>query len=237
VQLARTTADPWEHNLTGYESKVSTLQLGEHQYRIRSLSDRQQFSDPFDLAKAAGIGSSNWSLFGQIWPSGKLLASAMCDFDVEGKRILELGCGLGLATLVLTRRGADITATDHHPMAGEFLAHNAGLNDLTIPLFHGLRWDRIDGVLGLFDLIIASDVLYERDHPELLAQVCSSHLQKNAEVLITDPGRHNHAAFSRALHVQGFAMTQRRAAFDADDLPPYQGRLLHYRRDGAKTAA
>ena len=161
--------------MSGYNTRVSTVHLGGLDYRIRSLSDRQQFADPLGRAAKAGISSANWSLFGQLWPSGRLLAEAMSEFDVAGKRVLELGCGLGLASLVLTRRGANITASDHHPLAEVFLSHNAGLNDLSIPHFHDLQWAVADEGLGCFDLIIASDVLYERDHAVLLTALCERH--------------------------------------------------------------
>lgn len=216
--------------MPGYCTRVSTVHLGGHDYRIRSLSDRQQFADPLGRAAKAGISSANWSLFGQIWPSGRLLAEAMSEFDVGGKRVLELGCGLGLASLVLTRRGADVTASDHHPLAELFLSHNAGLNGLGIPHFHDLQWAVADDGLGRFDLIIASDVLYERDHAALLSALCERHAKPSAEVVITDPGRGNSGAFTRAMATLGFSMEETRTRFDAKDRPPFRGRLLHYRR-------
>ncbi|MBL0041943.1 MAG: methyltransferase domain-containing protein [Xanthomonadales bacterium] len=216
--------------MSGYSTRVTTVPVGGHDYRIRSLSDRQQFADPFGRAAKAGISSANWSLFGEIWPSGRLLAEAMAEFDITGKRILELGCGLGLASLVLMRRGADVTASDHHPLAELFLWHNAGLNDLGIPHFHDLEWAVPDDGLGRFELIIASDVLYERDHAALLAALCERHAQRKSEIVITDPGRGNSGSLTRALALQGFGVEETRSRFDADDRPPFRGRLLHYRR-------
>lgn len=217
--------------MPGYATSVSTAHLGGHDYRIRSLSDRQQFADPLGRAEKAGISSANWSMFGQLWPSGRMLAEAMSEFDIVDKRILELGCGLGLATLVLTRRGADITASDHHPLAEVFLSHNAGLNDLAIPRYHDLQWDAVDETLGRFELIIASDVLYERDHAALLSALCGRHAQQHAEIVVTDPGRGNSNTFTRAMALQGFTMTEVLTRFDPNDRPPFRGRLLHYRRN------
>ena len=154
----------------------------------------------------------------------------MSEFDIAGKRILELGCGLGLSSLVLTRRGADVTATDHHPLAEVFLSHNAGLNGIGIPHYHDLQWAVPDTDLGRFELIIASDVLYERDHAALLTALCERHAQPKSEIVITDPGRGNSGSFTRALALQGFSMEETRSRFDANDRPPFRGRLLHYRR-------
>ena len=45
------------------------------------------------------------------------------------KRILEVGCGLGLASLVLNERSADISATDYHPEVETFLKINTELEN------------------------------------------------------------------------------------------------------------
>lgn len=221
--------------MPGYQTHIRTLRLGGHDYRIRSLSDLQQFDDPDSTAQRIGISSAQWSLFGHVWPSGRLLAESMALHAIDGKRILEIGCGLALASLVLMRRGADIVASDHHPLSDAFLAYNSALNDLPAVPFRTLRWDVDHPTLGAFDLIIASDVLYERGHAELLANVMKRHARPVAEILITDPGRGNSAPFTRALGLQGFSVTEQRSRMDAADVAPFRGRLLSYRR-GTPTA-
>ncbi|MDE8603082.1 hypothetical protein M3I01_009105 [Marinomonas sp. RSW2] len=54
----------------------------------------------------------------------------MFKHEVKGLKILEVGCGIELASLVLNHRLADITATDYHPEAGNFLNENT----LLIPI-------------------------------------------------------------------------------------------------------
>lgn len=92
------------------------------------LSDRQQFADPDGHGERLGISSAQWCLLGQ------LLAQAMTHADIAGKRVLEIGCGIGLASLVLQRRGAIVVASDMHPQTEPFLAYNAARNDL--PALH-----------------------------------------------------------------------------------------------------
>lgn len=215
--------------MPGYTTRQQVVRIAGHDYRIRALSDRQQFADPDGHAERLGISSAQWCLFGQVWPSGRLLAETMGGFDIAGKRILEIGCGLGLASLVLQRRGADIVASDLHPLAEPFLAYNAALNALPAVVYRQLRWDVPLPALGQFDLVIGSDVLYERDHAAQLAALLLRHTHAGSEVLITDPGRGNSAPFTRALAMQGFDVTEERGAMDASDTAPYRGRLLHYR--------
>ena len=219
--------------MPGYDTHIRTLRLGDHEYRIRSLVDLQQFADPDHNARRLGISSAQWSLFGHVWPAGRLLAEAVATREVAGKRILELGCGLGLASLVLQRRGADIVASDYHPLAETFLAYNSALNELPAVPYRTLRWGAANSSLGHFDLIIGSDILYERDHAERISGLVRDHANPVSEVLITDPGRGNSAPFTRALASQGFAVSELRCRMNDGDVAPFRGRLLCYSRDGA----
>jgi len=216
--------------MPGYTVATTSVRVGGADYLVRALSDKQQFSDAGGVAERAGISSATWPLFGVLWPAGLVLAEEMSRFPVAGKRVLEIGCGLGLSSLVLQRRGADITASDHHPLAEEFLSANAALNGLAKVPFRIAQWSGPNPDLGRFDLIIGGDVLYERDHVGLLAGFIALHAGAEAEILISDPGRNHANALSRALAAQGFECTQTRRAFEPGEAPPFRGRLLHYRR-------
>ena len=214
----------------GYNTRTLTVAVGAHRYRLRVLSDSQQFADPDGHGERLGISSAQWSHFGQIWPSGRLLAEAMDSFDIAGKRILEAGCGVGLASLVLQRRGADIVASDIHPLAEAFIAYNSALNGLPAVHYRQLDWERPLPTLGGFDVIIASDVLYEREHAALLATVVTRHANPAAEVVVADPGRGNSSTLARLLEAEGFGITQSRGALEGDAAGTLRGRLLHFRR-------
>jgi predicted nicotinamide N-methyase len=216
--------------MPGYEMKTVAVAIGERVFQLRVLSDHQQYAADEGAAELAGISSATWPIFGQLWPAGSVLAERLVDFPIVGKRILEIGCGMALSSLVLQSRGADITASDHHPLAAEFLAHNCALNAMPVLPYVNAHWDRPDATLGRFDLIVASDVLYERGHANAIALFIARHAAPVAEVLISDPGRGNAPMFRRLLMEQGFLCDEQRLAFNADDRPPYRGRLLHFHR-------
>jgi predicted nicotinamide N-methyase len=216
--------------MPGYATRCLTVHIGEHDYRLRALSDLNQFVDRDGAAERAGISSAQWSLFGYPWPSGCVLAETMSTFDVGGKRILELGCGLGLSSIVLQHRGADITASDHHPLASSFLEYNAALNGLAKITYRDLPWADVDEELGHFDLIIGSDILYERGHAALVSDLIAQHACAGSEVLITDPGRGNSGSFSRAMESQGYTVSEQRSRFEEHEIAPFRGRLLSYSR-------
>ena len=182
--------------MPGYLLKQERVAIaGVDDLVIRSLLDKQQFSDPQGDAERLGISSSLWPLFGLLWPSGMHLAVRVgARTIVPTDRILEIGCGLGLASLVGHRAGADVTASDCHPLAGRFLSENLVLNDLGPMKYRHGQWpglvlprDAIDErapavVDGPFDLIVGSDVLYERDETGTLANFIARLASPVAEV-------------------------------------------------------
>jgi len=216
--------------MPGYSVETATHRIGESDYQIRSLRDRQQFWDPDGRAERAGISSASWPMFGVVWPAGIALANEMSQFPIAGKSILEIGCGIGLSSLVLQRRGADITASDYHPLAEEFLRYNAELNGLPPIKFMTAPWAGPNPDLGRFDLFIGSDLLYERDHPALLAAFLACHAKTDSHVLITDPGRANCRQFNIKMSAQGYSRTERRLQFAGEDTPGCRGRIMSFMR-------
>ena len=214
----------------GYQIKFeSVIGIGED-LKLRSLLDRQQYHDPLGEAENQGISPAQWPLFGVLWPSGRVLAQAMLTFELEGKRVLEVGCGLGLASLVVHRRGGNVTASDCHPLAGVFLLENLRLNGLPTMKYEAGDWRRPNPGLGLFDLIIGSDLLYDREQPEALSQFIDRHSANAVEVLIADPDRGNQSRFKREMDVLGFSHSEARVYSLPGDGGPYKGRLHNYRR-------
>lgn len=258
--------------MPGYQTKQEDIPIaGAADLVIRSLLDRQQFSDPLGVAAALGINSSHWPLFGLLWPSGAQLAARMAARLLRpGERILEIGCGLALASLVGHRRGADVTASDRHPLAARFLAANLRLNDLPPMRYRHGDWalptdTQVDGaaaggaatggaatgggavalpgllhggqqraaVHGRYDLIIGSDVLYDRDASLALAGFIARHAADAAEVWIVDPDRGNRPGFTRRMAAAGFSVhDQRLDRPAAGGQAAYKGRLLVYGRNG-----
>ena len=180
-----------------------TVRVGGDDYRLRALRDRLEEADP---------------LFGVLWPASLALAERMASYPVAGKRILEAGCGLALPSLVLKKRGADITATDHHPQVEEFLLFNAITNGIPAVPFRLGSWNDVQ--LGAFDLIIGADILYEPDHAAQLAAFLERHAAPGAEIVIADPGRRQLSQFRKRMAARSTRCTETR-------FPP-RGRLLTF---------
>lgn len=124
-------------------------------------------------------------MFGVIWPSARVATRWMVDCR-PGERVLELGCGLGLPSLVAASRGAQVLATDNHPHAGAFLQANAARNGVGVEF---LEVGAEDVEAGEWDRVVAADVLFAWDMPRKMAAAFARTLAPGGRGLLVDPGR------------------------------------------------
>lgn len=214
-----------------YQLKYETITVNDIDYHIRSLKDRQQFYDHEAQAEALGISDATWSLFGVVWPASRILAATVSLIELEGKRVLEIGCGIALSSLVLHKMGIDITASDYHPLANEFLHENLLGNDMLPIKFQNGNWEVENPLLGEFDLIIGSDILYQPDHAEAVSNFIDCHSGKNVDVIIVDPNRGNRAKFTKKMLALGYGHHYERFAVQGTENADCKGRILHYQRN------
>ena len=123
----------------------------------------------------------------ELWPSGLALASALPE-RVAGLRIVELGCGLGVPSLVAAARGATVTALDWAPEAVTLLRANAVRNEIALETVHA-DWRTFS---GSYDVVLGADLLYEARNVEALLRLLPS---LAPEVFLAEPGRPHAAEF------------------------------------------
>jgi predicted nicotinamide N-methyase len=232
--LAGMVHRPEEFRMLGYQVKYQEISIGEMEFNIRSLFDHQQYHDPELEAERLGICPDSWPLFGQVWPSGQVLARSMLTMDLAGKRILEVGAGLALASLVVHRRGGDITVSDYHPMIPEFLDENLRLNNLAPIKYQAADWSKVNDELGTFDLIIGSDLIYEWDQPALLADFIDRHSADKVDVFIVDPNRPNRSSLCEEMAELEYEGSISQADCILGNGEAFKGSLLHFQRDDAR---
>lgn len=133
-----------------------------------------------------------------VWESAIVLAEDIADVDGRGLTLLELGCGLGLPSLVAARQGFRVVASDYELAALEGVAYNAAKNRLPSPEVRVVDWRNPPANLGRFDRVLAADVLYERHHPAALAAVIDRAISSGGIALVADPGRAAAAHFPDA---------------------------------------
>ena len=127
----------------------------------------------------------------RMWPSGLALADVAAGRDdLDGARVIELGCGLGVPSIVAARAGASVLATDGSPDAVAYTAHNLAINDVTGDVaVVDWRDSRalVDG--APWDIVLAADVLYLRHNVDALLRLLPQLVDPDGVVLLADPSR------------------------------------------------
>jgi len=157
----------------------------------------------------------------ELWPSSLALARRIAGRALRGARTLELGCGLGLPSIAAAIAGGRVLATDWAPEAIAMTAENATRNDVTIETLV-CSWTEPEPLVerAPWDLILASDVLYEARNGPVLLDLLP---RLGPEVWLADPGRPPAAAFLSAIAAD-WTVTSTKAA----ELP--QGAVYRLRR-------
>ncbi|WP_417618694.1 class I SAM-dependent methyltransferase [Oceanisphaera sp.] len=210
--------------------RYQTIEVGHKDIHLCTLRDNQQFSDTKGIAQELGICSASWPMFGVVWPSSQVLAHYMLDYDIAGKRILEVGCGIALSSILLNQRHADITATDYHPKVEYFLDRNTLLNNNKEIAFERVDWADEHSNLGLFDLIIGSDLLYEDQHVMMLAGFIERHAKPQCKVILVDPGRGRKNKLNTKMAEFGFTHHEVKPENTAYLEQPFKGHILKFSR-------
>lgn len=89
----------------------------------------------------------------------------------KGKRVLEIGCGIGTDSLQFSRAGADITVVDFSDKSLEMCKARFKLYGCSGTFYHG-NAEELDSFLPLqtFDLIWSFGVIHHTPHPERVIQ-------------------------------------------------------------------
>ncbi len=132
----------------------------------------------------------------ELWSSAVALAHDLSLRSLRGKRTLELGCGLGLPSIAAARSGARVLATDWSADAVLATAANAARNGVRVETLE-CSWAAPEPIVerGPWDLVLASDVLYERRNTGLLLRLLPRLVDERGLVLISDPQRVAAATF------------------------------------------
>lgn len=177
--------------------------VGERTYRITHPAQADALIDEAEFEKDERL--PYWA---DLWPSAIALARWLSERDLAGKRILELGCGVGLPSVIALARGAEVVVTDHYEAAMDFAVFNARENEAREPEAFLLDWDRpeIDG-LGRFDLVIGADIIYEAHDAIALGNLVPKLLSPGGEAIFADPKRNTAMVFVHGMEEHGFRET------------------------------
>jgi predicted nicotinamide N-methyase len=146
----------------------------------------------------------------ELWPSSSVMGKHVLGLDGHGKSLIELGCGSGLVATCASLAGFDVVVSDYYEDALRFARVNAVRNRAREPRSLLLDWRHLPPKLPRFDVVIASDVLYERSYGRVVAKAIGKLLRVDGSAIVTDPGRVGREEFIRALGSVGLEPTRRK---------------------------
>ncbi|MGO9572170.1 MAG: class I SAM-dependent methyltransferase [Desulfomonilaceae bacterium] len=184
------------------DSAVDEISIPIGSLDIRMLAPRRLEESDSRISFWWGITSAAIALARHVEGSGSLL----------GRRIVELGCGLGLAGITAGLCGAEVLFTDYVPEALEFARKNAQLNGLTDQTIESalLDWEE-PGEIEPFSIVLGSEILYDYFFHGSLIRLLQTILEPSGTIILADRKRLVVTRFLGRLTDAGFRCVETRS--------------------------
>lgn len=186
-----------------FNRKETKIDLGDHEITIYLVGNAEEI-----LMDA--IEKEETPLWVELWPAAIGLARWIWHgSNLEGKNILELGCGLGLAGLVAGLKDGDVIQTDYVNGALEIAKDSAILNKLNNITWAIADWRNFK-IEDKFDYIIGSDIIYHPNLHDDLIKIFENNLKPMGSIIVSDPGRKDGQALIEKLKIRGWQVNTNR---------------------------
>lgn len=190
-----------------FEKRMKEFKFGEIIVKLNTVVNPENL---FDQLIHRGenhkdVVDENIPYWAELWPASFALSSYIVEKrqSFEGKSVLEIGCGLGLAGICAKYVSADVLMTDYLDEAIEISKENWELNFVDAPNVVMLDW-RKPALERRFDIIVGSDILYDQLNFPFLLKLFSEQILENGMVVLSDPKRSHARNFIQALERLGF---------------------------------
>lgn len=186
-----------------FEVSFEPLAVDEHTLDVLTIQNMTRHLDGLIARKAIHDPLRDLPLWAKVWPASFVLGRFLRRLEPEGKRLLELGAGCGVTSLVAARYGfSHISISDVNSEALDFAQANVVQNALQ----EHIDVRRID-ITGAneavqdFEMIVGSEILYLEALHRPLIKFFSRHLARHENacaVLCTDMARRQARFFKQA---------------------------------------
>lgn len=186
-----------------YPLRQEIIRLANREIVITVVVDPDQFLD--ELSKEEYDGELRLPYWAYLWPSSIALARHLDQMDtLESQRVLEIGCGFGVAGIVASLGGGKVLFTDYEKDALLFAQYNALQNGCTERAsFAQMDWNT-PCLNGQFARILAADVVYEEKNWKPILALIQKYLADDGTAIIAEPNRANADGFFDLLARHGF---------------------------------
>lgn len=188
--------------IPGYATIETLLEVPGHRVRLTRVADAEALLA--DIEPVTFAEDERLPYWAELWPSAVALAHYLAEhLNLAGRHVLELGCGLGLVSVVAALQGAWVLCTDYEEAALVFARQNARGNACRRVRFRLMNWCH-PALRRRYDCILASDVIYEARSFDPLVSLLQRYLARNGMAVFAEPGRANTRPFFTLLRQRGF---------------------------------
>jgi predicted nicotinamide N-methyase len=191
-------------NIAGYPVRPVTFDFDGRQVRLLVIKRLEDYVDTEALLRDPDAPEPPY--WAHVWPGSHTLAQRMSRADCAGQRVVEIGCGLGLAGIVAALRGAQVTLFDAAREGVQFARANAAVNGCCVGV---VQTDiRRPGIRGLFDYCLAADVTYDPGLQSAVARFVAAHLAPAGRAWCAESVRTLDPGFRRACEACGLQVNE-----------------------------
>ncbi len=175
-----------------YQTDTAEVVVADRRFHLFVPRSIERFIDPVDPLR-------NFPLWSKIWYASLVLADYLARLPVNpAKQFLEIGSGMGLVSIVATRKGHNMTLTECDPHALNFARANVMLNKCSKLKIKRLDWYAPD-LEEMFDYIVGSEVLYKKEHFPLLLKFFKQYLKPDGKIILVGELRRTDLAFYKTM--------------------------------------
>ena len=191
--------------IAGYPARRVVLDCGSVQTQLFVVDRLEDFVDGDALLRDADAPEPPY--WAHLWPGARSLARLVgTRLECSGRRVVEIGCGLGLAGLTAARRGAGVTMIDTAHDALRFVQASAKLNRCHVDV---VQTDlRCAGLRGRFDYCLAADVTYDPALQTALVEFVAAHLSPGGQAWCVESVRTFDQEVRRAFERKGWRVRE-----------------------------
>ncbi len=165
-----------------YELEFEQVSIRGKHFRILHIKD----IEPLIAGRDIFANSLDFPFWVKIWEAEVILANLVASLPAKpNTQILELGAGLAVAGMVAASFGHKVTITDYKDEILDFVRVSSHINKCA----SNIRLELLDWLnpkdIGLFDTIIASEILFHESFFNPLLKVFKKYLKPDGTIFMT----------------------------------------------------
>lgn len=163
-----------------YALTFDRLRFGDKQIRLLKIADLEEFLD----GKDPFADVSQFPFWVRLWDAAMILAYVLgSQPNGAGKRLLELGAGLGAPGLAAASAGFDVTVSDYEDIIMDFQKVSAAASGLTTVQFAHLDWLN-PSPMEPFDVLAGAEILFRDEFFQPLLNIFQRYLKTDGEIYL-----------------------------------------------------